>query len=36
LEPILKEQRIKRDFSGMIEEVFNIISQEVAVSVPCT
>ena len=36
LEPILKEQRIKRDFSGMVEEVFNIISQEVAVSVPCT
>jgi len=36
LEPILKEQRIKRNYSRMVEEVFNSISQEVAVSVPCT
>ena len=36
LEPILKEQRIKRDYLGMVEEAFNLISQEVAVSVPCT
>ena len=36
LQPILKEQRIKRDYSGMVEKAFNLISQEVAVSVRCT
>jgi hypothetical protein len=36
LEPILKEQRIKRDYSGMVEKAFKSISQEVAVSVLCT
>ena len=36
LQPILKEHRIKRDYSGMVEEAFNLISQEVALSVDCT
>ena len=36
LEPMRKEYRIKRDYSGMVEEIFDVIRQEVAVSVMCT
>lgn len=36
LSPIIREHRIKRDFSGMLKQSFATIRQEVALSVACT
>jgi len=36
LEPLIRENRIKRDFPGMLREAFNKIKEEISLSSECT